>query len=89
MLGAAPDLSEPPVFKNVSLQMVIDQKHSFFPIFKKIAPHATFDVQYEWSQRKQYPVTASTKICHFCFHIPALNNDRFFCLTLSISVYNY
>ena len=34
-VGAAPDLSEPQAFKNVSLQRMIDQTFIFRCIFKK------------------------------------------------------
>ena len=42
-VGGCPDLNKPQAFKNVSLQMMIDETFTFCPIFqKKIAPHSSF-----------------------------------------------
>ena len=41
-VGAAPDLSEPQAFKNVSLQMMIDKTFTFRRIFHKVAPQSRF-----------------------------------------------
>ena len=47
MVGAASDLNEPQVFKNVSLQMMIDLTFTFRRIFFKKLHHIqvlTFDI---------------------------------------------
>ena len=47
-VGAAPDLSEPQAFQNVSLQLMIDQRLSFCRIFyKKLYHYQGFDFRYE------------------------------------------
>ena len=47
-VGAAPDLSEPQAFKNVSLQMMIDQTFTCCrTLHKKLHHIQVFDVQYE------------------------------------------
>ena len=44
-VGAAPDLSDPQAFKNVSLQMMIDKTFTFRRIFHKNLHHNQgFDV---------------------------------------------
>ena len=48
-VGAAPDLSEPQAFKNVSLQMMTDKTFTFRRIFHKNLHHIqVFDARYEW-----------------------------------------
>ena len=48
-VGAAPDLSEPQAFKNVSLLLMIDKTFTFHRKFHKNLHHIqVFDVRYEW-----------------------------------------
>ena len=77
------NLSEPQVFKNVSLQMMIDETFTFYCIFHKKLHHIqVFDVRYEWPKRKRYPFTtsASPKICRFQLPLPH------FCLKYQITL---
>ena len=57
-MGAAADLSEPQAFRNVALQMMIDQTFTFCRIFhKKLLHIQVFDSRYEWLKWKRYPFT--------------------------------
>ena len=59
-MGVATDLSEPLAFKNVALQMMIDQTFTFRRISKKkkMLYSQDFDVPYERPKWKRYPFTA-------------------------------
>ena len=71
-VGAAPDLSEPQAFKNVSLQMVIDKRFTFRGIFLKKMHHIQF-LTFDMNGQKgseigtvlPLPASVSTKICRF------------------------
>ena len=86
-LGAAPDLSELHGFKNVSLQMMIDQTFTFRRIFFEKLHHIqvlTFDINVQSGSgtllllqlplpRKFATFTASS--IRFRFHIPAYKSE--------------
>ena len=82
-VGAAPELSEPQAFKNVSLQMMVDKTSTFCHIFyKKLHHNQIFDVRYDWQSGNvsdtllPLPASAFTKICRFHrfqLHIPGYN----------------
>ena len=71
-MGAAPDLSEPQAFKNVSLQMMMEKTFTFRSIFhKNLHRIQVFDVRYEWQSGSRsgtllpLPASTSTQICRF------------------------
>ena len=69
---AAPDLSEPQAFENVSVQMIIDKTLSFCRIFHKKFHHVqVFDVRYEWPKWKRYSSTVSSFRFHKSLPLPA------------------
>ena len=72
-MGAARDLSEPQAFKNVSLQMMIDQTFTLRRIFLKKYPIQvfTFDMNDQSGSGTLSRLPAFAKICRF--HIPVWN----------------
>ena len=47
-VGAAPNLTEPQAFENVSLQMIAIEHLLFVVCYKKLHHIQVFDVRYEW-----------------------------------------